>query len=589
VLSLTELPLLAIAFPAAATLVCCALGRPWPHWPGFWARWVLRIGLLLGLASAITVLDLLQPGGTLQTTLWQLDPRLPISLSVDTPGTIIVILVLVAALVVTFAARDRRPLASAALGLAVVGAVGAAFAGDLLGLYIGLQLSTLGGIGLSYARQPRTASSRMVWAALADQTIGLVWLGAMILLLHQTATLQLNAIPTSSVGPALAGLLLLPAVLRVAGCGLVAGSGSTGRPGSRARSLDVADWLAVVAIPTALLLLLRIQSLSGGSWPATWFGTCLDILALVLGVVAVTSAVVSRNPNGALRELLLLLGALVVVGFGQNSTDGTVLALTAGLFLEISAAFLPRALLGRGRHRLGRNPRAARSPRLQALVGGTAALAPCGLGFAVAILGLGLSLRSGLAQGSAPALAYLLVVAGLALTVPRLRRIATPPSSWSWALWLPALALGSAALLPGWVVSVAATALAPPGTSGATLLSAPDPLVVAAPGVLWPGGYLVLLALVVAGGVWALRLAMGSRSVVPERVATPANQLPPARPWVAAWMSRGAGAASWTREVRGWYSSLARLADREASERPVWLWIGAAAVAAWLLAEAVRL
>jgi hypothetical protein len=34
---------------------------------------------------------------------------------------------------------------------------------------------------------------------------------------------------------------------------------------------------------------------------------------------------------------------------------------------------------------------------------------------------------------------------------------------------------------------------------------------------------------------------------------------------------------------------LARLADREAAERPVWLWIGAAAVAAYLLAEMVRL
>ena len=590
-LSITELPLLALLFPALATLLCTALGRPWPRRPAFWARWVLRVGLLLGLADAIAVLDLLQPGGTLQTTLWRLDPQLPISLSVDTTGTVIAILVLVAALIVSFAARDRRPLASAALGLAALGAVGAAFAGDLLGLYIGLQLSTLGGIGLSYARQPRSASSRMVWAALADQTIGLVWLGAMVLLLNQTATLQLNAIPTSSVGPALAGLLLLPAVVRLAGCGLIAGSAVPGRPGSLSRSMDIADWLAVVAVPTSLLLLVRIQSLSGGSWPVVWFGTCLDLFGLLLGLVAVLSLLMSSNPHSPLRSVLLLLGALVVVGFGQNSTDGTLLALMAGLFLEISSAFLPRAALSRPRRRgAGNPPPSPRHLSWQRLVGNAATLAPCGLGFTVAVLGLDLALRSGLKLGFTPALAYFLALAGLVLAVPRLLRDATLPSRWNWALWLPALCLGAGALLPGWTVTVAAAALAPPGTAGAALLSAPDPLVVAAPGLLWPGGYLVLLALIGGGGAWALRLVMGpSGTALPG--ASPPDLVPSLEhlPRVTAWLARWGGRPSWTRGVRGWYATLARLADREAAERPVWLWIGAAAVAAYLLAEMVRL
>jgi hypothetical protein len=41
--------------------------------------------------------------------------------------------------------------------------------------------------------------------------------------------------------------------------------------------------------------------------------------------------------------------------------------------------------------------------------------------------------------------------------------------------------------------------------------------------------------------------------------------------------------------VRGWYVILVSLADREVAERPVWLWVAAAAAAAWLLAEWVRL
>jgi hypothetical protein len=588
VLSITFLPLLALLLPAAATLVCSALGRPWPRRPGFWSRWVLRVALVVALADVVAMFKWLQPGGTLQATVWQVEPRLPITLTVDTAGTVLAMMVLAAALVVSFAARDRRPLTSAALGLAVLGAVGAAFAGDLLSLYIGLQLSALGGIGVSYARQPRAASSRVVWAVVADQTIGLVWLGAMVALLHHTATLQLNAIPTTTVSPALAGVLLLPAAVRLLGCGLIAGASVPGRPGAIGRSLDVADWLTVVAVPTALLLLIRVQALSGGTWPEPWFGTGVDLLALLMAAIAVVGLLVSSNPHSALRAVLLVLGALVFVGFGQNTADGTLLGLTAGLFLELSAAFLPRALLGSAR---GRRIPAAVGERsgIPRLTGRAIVLVPCVLGFAVALLGMELALRSGLEEGFAPALAYLLSLVGLVLIVPRLRRAATSPGRWSWALWLPVLGLGAAAILPGWALTQAATSLAPPGTASLALLSAPDPLVILEPGLLWPGGYLVLLAGLVGGGAWALRLAMGASTPVAEPT------LPAAEPSVilptrlAAFVARTSSAPSWTREVRGWYATLVGLADREVSERPVWLWVAAAAVAAWLLAEVVKL
>lgn len=584
--SITAFPLLALLLPAAATLVCLALGRPWPRRPGFWARWVLRLGLVLALADVVAILYWLQPGGTLQSTLWQLEPRLPITLSVDTTGTVIAITVLAGALVASFAARDRRPLASAALGLAVLGAVGAAFAGDLLSLYIGLQLSALGGIGLSYARQPRAASSRMVWAVVADQGIGLIWLGAMVALLHQTATLQLNAIPTGTVSPALAGLLLLPAVVRLAACGLIAGSARPGRPGSVGRSLDVADWLTVVAVPTALLLLIRVQSLAGGDWPTPWFGTCLDLLALVMGGAALAGLIRSRAPNFGLRAVLLLLAALVIVGFGQNTADGTLLGLTAGLFLEASAALLPRALLGSARGRRW-TVVAASGDRsgVQRGLGVGIVLLPCVLGLAVALLGLDLALRGGLKLGFAPTLAYLFALVGLVLAIPQLSRAATSPTRWSWPLWLPVLGLGAAAILPGWVVTYASAALAPPGTATVALLSAPDPLVILAPGLLWPGGYLVLLAGLVVGGAWALRLATGFNAPMGEPSAPPPS--PP--DGLAAAAAAGGSTFSLGREVRGWYSILVGLADREVSERPVWLWVVVAAAAAWVLAEVLKL
>ncbi|MGH7642791.1 MAG: hypothetical protein ACRENX_07230 [Candidatus Dormibacteria bacterium] len=589
-LSITVLPLLALLFPAAATLVCSALGRPWPRRPGFWAGWVLRVGLVAALADAVVLLLWLQPGGTLQSTLWQLGPRLPVTLTADSGGAVLSIMVLGAALVVSFASRERRPLASAALGLAVVGAVGAALAGDLLSLYIGLQLSALGGIGSSYARQPRAASSRIVWAAVADQIIGLVWLGAMVTLLHQSSTLQLSAIPTGSVSPALAGILLLPAVVRLAACGLIAGSATPGRPGSIGRSLDVADWVTVVAVPTALLLFLRVRALSGGTWPEPWFGTSLDLFALLLGVVAVSSLLISNNRQSALRSLLLVLGALVVVGFGQNTPGGTLLGLSAGLALEFSAAFLPRALLGNLRGR--RPPRAVvgqANAGVGLIVGRAVVLLSCALGFGLALVGLDLALVAGLELGIAPALAYLCAVAGLVLTVPRLQQAATSPTSWAWPLWVPAILMGSAALLPGWVVTVAAPALAGPGTATSGLISAPDALVVLAPGLLWPGGYLILLVVVVGGGWWALRMAAGSGPTEPVPLVGSAPPWLVLRGRLGALVDSGVVAPSWTREVRGWYSILVNLADREVAERPVWLWLAAAAAAAWLLAEVVKL
>jgi hypothetical protein len=590
VLSITDLPLVALLILAAATLVCSGLGRPWPRRSAFWARWVLRLGLLLALADVVAALYVLQPGGTLQARLWLVDPQLPITISVDLSGTVLATMVLLAGLTVSFTTRERRPLASAALGLAVLGAVGAAFAGDLLGLYIGLQLSTLGGIGLSYARQPRAASARMVWAAIADQGVGLIWLGSMVVVLHRTSTLQLDAIPPGAIRPALAGLLLLPAVVRLAGCGLLAGSVSRSKTGQRARSLDVADWLTVVAIPTALLVLIRIQALSGGTWPTQWFGTCIDLLAVAVAGLAVLLLLASREPESRIWALPLSLTALVIVGFGENTANGTLLALAAGLFLELACAFLPRALLGRREagHRQQARGREAEGWARQVAAVSVVAL-PWVLGCEVALLGLDLSLPAGLGAAFAPALAYLLAIAGLVLTIPGLRRMSPVPIRWGWALWLPALCLLAAALLPGWAITLAAGALAPPGTISGTLISSPDPLVLLVPGMILPGGYLVLLALLVGAGVWGMRLATGTASTAGE--SRGGDILPeisfPAK--LELLLIGSAEPPHWLSEVRGWYSILVRLADREVGERPVWLWLAGAAVTAYLLAELVKL
>ncbi len=582
-LPVSELPPLALVIPAVACLACTAIGRPWPRHPGRWARWVMRFGLLLALACVVALLSSLRPAGVLDLTLWRLGPTLPITLQVEVGGATMGVLVLAAALVVSFAAREARPLASAALGLAALGGMLVAFAGDLMALFIGLQLSALGGITLSYARHPRAPSRRVLAAALVDQALALVWLGAVMVVLRGSGTLRLSAVPPSEITPLIAGLLILPGVVRLGSCGLLSGRAGSGHLG-RARLLDVADWYTVVALPTGLMLLLRIQELAGGAWPETWFGTSLDLLGLVLGVVAVGWVLYSGDPAPELRALPLACLALVLAGFGQNSATGTLLALAGALFLELAVAFLPRT--AHGFQLSPKAPYAMRSlARLQAGVGRLALLLPFSLVVGVGVLGMGLALGAGVESGLAPAAAYLAGLAALALLIPRAWAQA---GRWagSPALLVPALGLLASALVPGWAVMVGAAALPAVG-SGASALSAPDPLSLAGMGTIWPGGYLALLALILAVAVAGLRLAADRPLPTLFRTAprgSPAN--PP--PWVRE-LVRWRPPARLLPETASWSRQLLGLADRELAERPVWLWVGAAGFAAWAVTELIRL
>jgi hypothetical protein len=90
-------------------------------------------------------------------------------------------------------------------------------------------------------------------------------------------------------------------------------------------------------------------------------------------------------------------------------------------------------------------------------------------------------------------------------------------------------------------------------------------------------------------GVWAMRLATGALS---SGIETRGGEILPevSLPHRLEVVLTGSGdSPPWLGEVRGWYSILVRLADREVGERPVWLWLAAAAVTAYMLAEWVRL
>jgi hypothetical protein len=589
-LSLGELSVVALLSPAVAALCASVLGHPWPRNPGLWARWVVRVGLLLGLGDIVWLLYQIQPVGSVEVTLWKLDQSVPVTLQVDLTGAAIAIAVLVAALVVSFSTADRRPLASAALGLAALGGVMAAFSGGLLSLFVGLELSAVGGIGLSYARSPRAASPRIVWAAMADQTVALGWLGAVIWILRDAGTLQFADLPTRVLNPALAAVLLVPAAVRLGTAVLLTGGAASAGEGDLRRNHDIGDWLAVVAIPTALILLFRVQQLGGGVWPGASFGTVLDCVGVLFAAAALALALLAAPGSLGIRAMLLATAGLVFLGFGADSPAGLELGIGAGLFMILLASFLPRALsspVERGSPvRFGWPPLGA---RLQLWAGVLAALLPVSFGITVALVGLSVVIRSGVVEGLAPAVGYLVVIAVLSVLVARMGALLRAPAGREWALLVPVAGLFAAAVAPGWVLTSVAGAIASDGGTAATIVTAPDPLAVQIPGLLWPAGYLTLLMLLGGLALFALRVAAGlpalPRRSVRELEVTPALAgwaaipLIGAPPPVLLRLRSGLG-----RAYRVTVAAL-ELSEREVAERPVWLWLATTLALTWLLTQ----
>ncbi len=588
---MSSLEPLTLAVPAVvgmASLICASPGRLGPRLHAGAGLWVLRIGLLAALAMTTDLLFQLQPSGVLGFAVWRFAQRLPFSLQADTVACVAAMMVTAAALVVTFAGRHRSPLSCSALGVAALGAVLVAFAGGLLTMYVGLQLSLIGGIGLSYARRPRRASLRLLLAAAADQAIALLWLGLLVAVLSQWGTEEFTALPTAAMSPALVVLLVLPALARLSSAALLGDPLRRQTPDERLTAADLGDWLAVVAVPTSAVLLVRIEQLSGGSWPASWIGTGFDALALLLAAGGVLLMVMSRSLRGELAAALLAGACLTLVGFGENSISGTILGCAGALFMELEAVFLPRAWMARYLEPARGADRRTRGPWL--LAGSALLLSPISLAYAVAVTGGALALSRGLSAGVGPALGYTAALVLLSLLAPRfwsLGRARLAP-----ALFVPGLALLAASLLPGWTLTLAGGALAGDAAGGGSVITAPDALSVQVGGVLWPGGYFAILlglALTLLALVWVARDA--------PRQPGYAGTLPPQLPFGAPLLGRRLRArlalalpAPDLRQAAGrWTQLVSALAQREVAERPVWLWLATAAAVGWMFAELTHL
>ena len=321
-------------------------------------------------------------------------------------------------LVRTLEPEDRRDpftgwLLTAAAALAVI------FAGNLLLLYIALQVLSLVSSGTVDEAAPRGRSLRLVQQG-ADTGL----LVAAALAIHSEGTSAFSGLPSDTFGPVAFALASLPALARLALLSL----------GLQRPRASVLYEPAVVWVAPAGYLVLRLLSITGGRPPGIPLEVALFSVALLIGVAALKLSWSARSWSERSGRLVLAQAALALA-FSSWGTPMTTVA-SAWFWLLI----VPLAGL------CSLRSASDSSGRLVASFG--LALIPPSAGSVGVWMGL-----SGLVQAGLPAAAF---VAGLlvpATAITALSRLEAPKrvSADSGAIWGSLLGLTGA--FPGILLS----------------------------------------------------------------------------------------------------------------------------------------
>jgi hypothetical protein len=514
-LSVGNRPALIPGLLLVGALVAYLLPAPW--------RRARRLGaaavLLLAGWAALSIAPYTSSGPVV-SSFGAAVPGVAISFRADQTGLALLVMALVAALF-ALGAADRRPGEEAALLLTAAGAALAALAGNIVILFAGAEIASLGGLLLATAGRGRVSPGAAT-AFVIQHVFALGLLAAAVELVVATGTTDPFAVPASAVGLSVA----LPWGLAGAGR-LVAAGWWPGAAGGR----PTRSWLAIGAVPCAAAILLRLEAVTGG---ASLPGLTIPIASLGAAVAlfgAVSTWRWKHESRRAGRALLgVSAGTLVAVGVLPDGAGAFAAGLVA---LELALLAAPAWSQPVRPSRLGRSLAAA------ALV--AAGGLPIGFGTTAAVLELGAVASLGRAY------AALLVALGLAVVVAAGGGLVAARQALGSAatdgldstsrsapgravLGRPdavlALGLGAAAaLVPGlvgeWILTPLVGGAAPTVIDAATLHG---------PGGAWPGGYLSLALLAVLLGVACAGLVLGGTVPHPAH----GEQGPRPRPaWVA--------------------------------------------------------
>jgi hypothetical protein len=494
VLSVGNRPVLIPGLLLAGALLAFLLPAPW--------RRTRRLGaaavLVLAGWAALSIAPFASTGPVI-SSYGVAVPGVPLSLRADATGLTLLVMALVAALL-SLGAADRQPGEESALLLTAAGTAVAALAGNVVLLFAGAEIASLGGLLLVTAGRGRLSPGAITGFTI-QHVLCLGLLVAAVELTVATGTSNPYAVPASAVGVTVA----LPWALAGAGRLLAAGWWPGAAGGRPTRS-----WLAIGAVPCAAAILLRLDAATGGA-----AGPGSTVFLAVLGAAAALWGAVSawrwkHESRRAGRALLgAAAGALVAV---VALPDGSG-AFAAGLMaLELALLAAPAWSQPARPNRRGRV--------LAAVALAAAGGLPIGFGASAAVLELGAVSAMGRAYTA------LLVALGLAVVVAAAGGLvaarqalgsaataalpaASSPPPGQGLLWRPdavlALVAGAvAAVVPGVVDAAVLTPLV-----GSSAPAAIDAATLHGPGGGWPGGYLSLALLVVLVGVVSAGLVLG--------------------------------------------------------------------------------
>ena len=485
-------------------------------------RLAAAAALGLALLTTGTIVPLTAGGATLARSFGEVVPSVGLLLRADSAGVVIVIAALSAGLL-SLVERDHPPRAAAALLVAAAGVALAGFAGNVVLLFAGTEIASLGSLFLLSAERGR--ASRGVLTAYALQlAFGLGLLMAAVELIAATGTSDPLALPATAVSLAVALPWGLAGAARLLAVGFW--PGGTGGHASRA-------WLATAAVPSGAVILLRLVEAGGGQ-----VGIGMTVLLGLVGASAAAWGSMAawrwqREPRLAGRALLVAATGPVIVLAGLPGGLG---GFAAGLVaLELALLAAPAW----GRQTSGRRPGRVLAGIALAVAGGL----PLGFGTTAIVLELGPVAALG------PAYSPLLLVLGTAALVAAAAGLASarhalwivdseePPSASADSPRHPvraaavALGLGAlAALLPG----VVGTIVLSPLVGGAAPVAV-DAASLQVNGGSWPGGYLTLALAVVVLTVASAAVLLGWGLPRPARRPESA---PPVAPWLGLLRSR---------------------------------------------------
>jgi hypothetical protein len=493
-LSVGNRPVLIPGLLLAGALIVYLLPAPWRRARRLGAAAVLVLAAWVALSIAPST-----SSGPVVSSFGNAVPGVALALRADQTGLALLLMALTAALF-ALGAADRRPGEEAALLLTAAGAALAALAGNLVILFAGAEIASLGGLLLATAGRGRVSPGAAT-AFTIQHVFALGLLVAAVELTVATGTSNPFAVPASAVGLSVA----LPWGLAGAGR-LVAAGWWPGAAGGR----STRSWLAIGAVPCAAAILLRLDTAIGGAADPG-----LTIPLAVFGAAVALFGAVSawRWKHESRRAGRALLGAsagtLVAVGVlpdGAGAFAAGVVALELAL-LAAPAWSQPVRPSRRGR-------------TLAATALAAAGGLPIGFGTTAAVLELGAVAALGrpytplllvLGMAAVAAAGGGLVAARQALgSAATADPPGTPPRPPGGSVpvrpdAILALALGAvAALVPG---IVGAVVLAPLVGSAAPV--AIDAATLHGPGGPWPGGYLSLALLLVLLGVASAGLVLG--------------------------------------------------------------------------------